>query len=145
MCVTILIGFDFYWKWSKLIWLFRRESSSIIYEVWAKSNRFFSIFFINKYLVPFKVTPLIRNILMPAFYPILEALLKRAFCYRQQLVFQFFFYLLNRSKTYIHTYIIGHYNPSSRIIDGVFHTTYVVCVNFIHKWRDLQFKVDSER
>ena len=25
------------------------------------------------------------------------------------------------------------------------HTTYVVCVNFIHKWRDLQLKVDSER
>ena len=46
---------------------------------------------------------------------------------------------------YIHTYIIGHYNPSVRIIDLVSHTTYVVCVNFIHKWRDLQFKVDSER
>ena len=47
--------------------------------------------------------------------------------------------------TYIHTYIIGHYNPSVRIIELVSHTTYVVCVNFIHKWRDLQFKVDSER
>ena len=47
--------------------------------------------------------------------------------------------------THIHTYIIGHYNPSVRIIDLVSHTTYVVCVNFIHKWRDLQFKVDSER
>ena len=43
------------------------------------------------------------------------------------------------------TYIIGHYNPSVRIIDLVSHTTYVVSVNFIHKWRDLQFKVDSER
>ena len=43
------------------------------------------------------------------------------------------------------TYIIGHYNPSVKIIDLVSHTTYVVCVNFIHKWRDLQFKVDSER
>ena len=43
------------------------------------------------------------------------------------------------------TYIIGHYNPSVRIIDLVFHTTYVVCVNFKHKWRDLQFKVDSKR
>ena len=38
-------------------------------------------------------------------------------------------------KNYIHTYIIGHYNPSVRIIDLVSHTTYVVCVNFIHKWR----------
>ena len=28
-------------------------------------------------------------------------------------------------------YIIGHYNPSVRIIDLVSHTTYIVCVNFI--------------
>ena len=33
----------------------------------------------------------------------------------------------------IHTYIIGHYKPSVRIIDLVTHTTYIVCVNFIHK------------
>ena len=45
----------------------------------------------------------------------------------------------------IHTYIIDHYNPSVIIIDLASHTTYVVCVNFIHKWRNLQFKVDSER
>ena len=45
----------------------------------------------------------------------------------------------------LHTYIIGHYNPAVMIIDLVSHITYVVCVNFIHKWRDLQFKVDSER
>ena len=38
--------------------------------------------------------------------------------------------------TCIHTYIIGHYNPSVRIIDPVSHTIYVACVNFIHKWRD---------
>ena len=44
----------------------------------------------------------------------------------------------------LHTYTIGHYNPV-RIIDLVSHTTYVVGVNFIHKWQDLQFKVDSER
>ena len=43
---------------------------------------------------------------------------------------------------HVETYIIGHYNPSVRIIDLVSHTTYVVCVNFIHTWRDLQFKVD---
>ena len=35
--------------------------------------------------------------------------------------------------TYI--YIIGHYNPSVRIINLVSHTTYVVCINFIHKYR----------
>ena len=45
----------------------------------------------------------------------------------------------------LHTYIIGHYNPSVRIIDLVSHTTYVVCVNFIQKWSDLQFKDDCER
>ena len=44
-----------------------------------------------------------------------------------------------------YTYIIGHNNPSVRIIDLVSHTTYIVCVNFIHKWWDLQFKVDFER
>ena len=32
------------------------------------------------------------------------------------------------TNTYM--YIIGHYNPSARIIDLVSHTTYVVCVNF---------------
>ena len=35
--------------------------------------------------------------------------------------------------------------PSVRIIDLVSQTTYVVCVNIIHKRWDLQFKVDSER
>ena len=45
-----------------------------------------------------------------------------------------------------YTYIIGHYNPLVRIIDLVSHTIYVVCVNFIHKWRGTySFKVDSER
>ena len=33
-----------------------------------------------------------------------------------------------------HAYIIDHYNPSVRITDLVSHTTYVVCVNFVHKW-----------
>ena len=32
-----------------------------------------------------------------------------------------------------------------KIIDLVSHTTYVAFVKFIHKWRDLRFKVDSER
>ena len=50
-----------------------------------------------------------------------------------------------KSKISRLTYIIGYYNPSVRIIDLVSHTIYVVCVNFIHKWRDPQFKVDSDR
>ena len=53
---------------------------------------------------------------------------------------------ITRSPSNIHTYIIGHYNSSVWIIDLVSHLAYVVCVNFfIHKWQDLQFKVDSER
>ena len=32
----------------------------------------------------------------------------------------------------LHTYIIGHYNPSVRIIDLVSYTNYVVCVNFFY-------------
>ena len=40
--------------------------------------------------------------------------------------------------SHANTYIIGHYNPSVKIIDLVSHATYVVCVNFIHNWRDLQ-------
>ena len=37
----------------------------------------------------------------------------------------------------LNTYIIGHFNTSVRIIDLVSHITYVVCVNFVHKWRDI--------
>ena len=36
---------------------------------------------------------------MPAFFPIPETLLKHGFWYRQQALFQFFFYLPNCSKT----------------------------------------------
>ena len=39
-----------------------------------------------------------------------------------------------------HTSTIGHYNPF-RIIDLVSHTTYAVCVNFIHKWRDSERQI----
>ena len=49
-----------------------------------------------------------------------------------------------KTNFYEDAYIIGHYYPSVRIIDLVSHTSDVVCVNFIHKWRDLQFKVDLE-
>ena len=55
------------------------------------------------------------------------------------------FLYLSVPSSLIHTYIIGYYNPSVRIINLVSQTTYVICVNFIHKWLDLQFKVDSER
>ena len=70
-----------------------------------------------------------------------------AFPFQQMGAFCFGVYLSNLTLSFspVHTYIIGHYNPSVRIIDLVSHATYVVCVNFIHQWRDLQFKVDSER
>ena len=51
---------------------------------------------------------------------------------------------IHDSQVYIHTNLIGYYNSSVRIIGVVSHTTYVVCVNFIFEWRDIQFKVDSE-
>ena len=38
--------------------------------------------------------------------------------------------VFNYGFKYIFTYIIGHYNPSVRIIYLVSHTTYVMCVNF---------------
>ena len=72
--------------------------------MWSKNNHYFKYFlkkylFINNYLVPFKVTPPRSfNTLMLAFFPILETFLKRAFWYRQQLLFRFFFYLLNRNR-----------------------------------------------
>ena len=71
--------------------------------MWSRNNRYFKFFqkvflFINNYLVPFKVTPLRCNTLMPAFFPILETLLKHAVWCRQQLLFRFFFYLLNQKK-----------------------------------------------
>ena len=47
----------------------------------------------------------------------------------------------HKKERVAYIYIIGQYNPSVRFIDLVSHTTYVVFVNFIHKWR---FKVDSE-
>ena len=37
----------------------------------------------------------------------------------------------SRSKV-IHTYIIGHYNPSVRIIDLVSHTTLLLCVLILY-------------
>ena len=46
------------------------------------------------------------------------------------------------SCTYIYNWKL---QPLSQDYGLDSHTTYVVCVNFIHKWRDLQFKVDSER
>ena len=45
----------------------------------------------------------------------------------------------------LHIYILGHYNPSVRIVGLVSHKANVVCVIFIHKWQDPEFKVDSER
>ena len=45
----------------------------------------------------------------------------------------------------LHSYRIGHYNSSVRIIGLLSSITYVVGLNFIHKWRDVEFKIDSER
>ena len=52
----------------------------------------------------------------------------------------------NKISMTIHTYI--HNWPLqafSQYYGLASHTIHVVCANFIHEWRDLQFKVDSER
>ena len=43
-----------------------------------------------------------------------------------------------------HTYIIVYlsFSPDYNLIS---HATCVVCVNFILKWQELQFNIDSER
>ena len=39
------------------------------------------------------------------------------------------------SNTYIHTHIIGHYNPSIRFTTYIAsHTPYAIRVNIIHEW-----------
>ena len=54
--------------------------------------------------------------------------------------------LLSLGLTLItHTYIIGHYKPSVKIINLASHTIHLVYVNFIREWRDLQFKVAFDR
>ena len=53
----------------------------------------------NFYVVPFKVIPLGYNTLVPAFFPILEALLICTLWYVLKLSQRFGFYLLNRGKT----------------------------------------------
>ena len=48
--------------------------------------------------------------------------------------------------TFIHTYLHNwSLQPFSQVYDQASHITYVVCVNFIYEWRNLQFKVDTEQ
>ena len=61
-------------------------------------NFFKKFSIINHYLVPFKVTPLIYNTLMPAFFPIVETLLKCAFCIPRSSCFDFTFISLIIAK-----------------------------------------------
>ena len=49
--------------------------------------------------------------------------------------------LLTDKDSYTHNWSL---QPFSQEYDLVFYITYVVYVNFIHEWQDLQFKVDSE-
>ena len=54
-----------------------------------------------------------------------------------EILFNFFVFL----HTYIRNWSL---QPFSQDSDLASHTIYVVCVNFIHEWRDLQLKVDPE-
>ena len=42
----------------------------------------------------------------------------------------------------MHNWLLQHF---SQKYDLACHTTNVVCINFIYKWPDLQFNIDSER
>ena len=53
-------------------------------------------------------------------------------------IFSFFFGL----HKYIYNWPL---QPFSQNFGLVSHTTYVVCVNFIRDWREVQFSVNSER
>ena len=44
------------------------------------------------------------------------------------------------SVMHINIYITGHNNLLVRIIDLASHAIYVVCINLIHEWWDLEFK-----
>ena len=58
-------------------------------------------------------------------------------------IFYFFFFI---KQIFLVAYIHNRsLQPFSQDYNLVNHTTYVVCVNFIHEWWNLQFKVDSER
>ena len=50
--------------------------------------------------------------------------------------------IYNSSNTYVYNWSL---QPFSQDFDLASRTTYVVCVNLIHEWRDLQFNVDSKR
>ena len=71
----------------------------------------------------------------------------------QHSLFKILYFSHNRLFVFIYLFCCSsdlvHRNQdcifSVRIIDLVSHTTYVVCVYFIYKWRELQFQIDSER
>ena len=42
----------------------------------------------------------------------------------------------------IHNWLL---QPFSQDYGVVSHTTHIVCFNFIHEWRDLQFNIDNEQ
>ena len=65
----------------------------------------------NFYVVPFKVIPFRYNTLIPAFFPILEALLICTFWNVLKLSQRFGFYLLNRGKT---PFFLGLFNLRNR-------------------------------
>ena len=77
------------WQISK--WILRRYPLTLAEVLWRPIMYVFIYLSINNYLVPFKVASLRYNTLMPAFFPILETLLKRTFWHHQ--------YLFNRGKS----------------------------------------------
>ena len=71
------------------------------------------------------------------------------FCYTTERIFLCFSQTIRKlwkAISYLHTYIHNwQLQPFTQDYGLASHTTYIVCVNFIHEWRLLQFNVDSER
>ena len=55
-----------------------------------------------------------------------------------QQIFHFRFHFRTVNKTDLYKF-----EPFSQDYDLAFHTTYAVCVHFIHQGRDIQFKVQT--
>ena len=60
-------------------------------------------------------------------------------------VFEAFIYHFKNTISILVTILSCSLQLFSQDYNLAFHSTYVVCVNFIHEYRDLQFKVDYDR
>ena len=89
----------------------------------------------NFHRFPFKVIPLRCNILVPAFFPILKALLICTFWYVLKLSQRFGFYLLNRGKPrpFMGLFNLGNRKKSQGAKSGEYGDLGLITVLFLAK------------